>query len=46
MQATAAVMPVRHGRWNIETVEVDEPAPSEVMVRVTASGPSSAPALR
>ncbi len=38
MQATAAVMPVRHGRWAIETVEVAEPGPKEVLVRVIASG--------
>ena len=38
MQARAAVMPVRHGRWTIETVDVDEPGPNEVLVRVVASG--------
>ena len=38
MQASAAVMPVRHGRWSIEAVEVAEPAANEVMVRVVASG--------
>jgi aryl-alcohol dehydrogenase len=31
-------MPVRHGRWSIETLEVAEPGPNEVLVRVTASG--------
>jgi aryl-alcohol dehydrogenase len=38
MQTTAAVMPERHGRWVIETLEVAEPAPKEVLVRVVASG--------
>lgn len=38
MQARAAVMPVRHGRWVIENLEVAEPAPNEVLVRVVASG--------
>ena len=38
MQAKAAVMPVRHGRWSIETVAVAEPGPNEVLVRVVASG--------
>ena len=38
MQARAAVMPERHGRWTIETVDVAEPGPNEVLVRVIASG--------
>jgi Zn-dependent alcohol dehydrogenase len=38
MQARAAVMPERHGRWTLETVEVAEPGPQEVLVRVVASG--------
>ena len=38
MQTRAAVMPVRHGRWSIETLEVAEPGPDEVLVRVIASG--------
>jgi aryl-alcohol dehydrogenase len=38
MQARAAVMPERHGRWTIETLEVAEPGPQEVLVRVVASG--------
>lgn len=38
MQARAAVMPKRHGCWTIETLEVDEPGPQEVLVRVVASG--------
>ena len=38
MQAQAAVMPERHGRWTIETLDVAEPGPREVRVRVVASG--------
>ena len=38
MQARAAVMPERHGHWMIETLEVAEPGPQEVLVRVVASG--------
>ena len=38
MQASAAVMPERYGRWVIEQVEVAEPGPNEVLVRVVASG--------
>ena len=38
MQAYAAVMPERHGRWTVETVDVAEPGPQEVLVRVIASG--------
>jgi len=38
MQAQAAVMPERHGRWTIDTLEVAEPGPQEVLVRVVASG--------
>jgi len=38
MQARAAVMPERHGRWTLDTVEVAEPGPQEVLVRVVASG--------
>lgn len=38
MQARAAIMPQREGRWTLETVEVAEPAPNEVLVRVVASG--------
>ena len=38
MQAQAAVMPERHGRWRIDTLEVAEPGPQEVLVRVVASG--------
>ena len=38
MQAQAAVMPERHGRWRIDTLEVAEPGPQEILVRVVASG--------
>jgi aryl-alcohol dehydrogenase len=38
MQARAAVMPEPHGHWTIETLEVAEPGPQEVLVRVVASG--------
>jgi aryl-alcohol dehydrogenase len=38
MQARAAVMRERLGRWTIETLEVAEPGPQEVLVRVVASG--------
>jgi len=31
-------MPERLGRWTIETLEVAEPGPQEVLVRVVASG--------
>ena len=34
MQAQAAVMPERHGRWTIDTLEVAEPGPQEVKVAV------------
>ena len=37
MQASAAVMPERYGRWVIEQVEVAEPGPNAVLVRVVAS---------
>jgi hypothetical protein len=30
MQARAAVMPERHGRWTLDTVEVAEPGPQEL----------------
>jgi len=38
MQARAAVMPKPHGRWTIEMLEVAEPGPQEILVRVVASG--------
>jgi aryl-alcohol dehydrogenase len=38
MQARAAVMAEPHGRWTIEALDVDEPGPQEVRVRVVASG--------
>jgi aryl-alcohol dehydrogenase len=31
-------MPERHGHWTLDTVEVAEPGPQEVLVRVVASG--------
>jgi aryl-alcohol dehydrogenase len=31
-------MPERYGRWTLETLEVAEPGPQEVLVRVVASG--------
>lgn len=38
MQVTAAVMPERSGRWLLEQLELADPAPHEVVVRVVASG--------
>jgi aryl-alcohol dehydrogenase len=38
MRAIAAVMPKRDGRWSIEALDVADPAPNEVLVRVVASG--------
>jgi aryl-alcohol dehydrogenase len=38
MQVTAAVMPERLGRWSLEALELADPAPHEVIVRVVASG--------
>ena len=38
MQVTAAVMPERSGRWSLEQLELADPAPHEVVVRVVASG--------
>lgn len=38
MQARAAVMHERHGRWSMETLEVQDPHPHEVLIRVVASG--------
>ena len=38
MQVTAAVMPERSGRWSLEQLELVDPAPHEVIVRVVASG--------
>jgi len=38
MQVTAAVMPERSGRWSLERLELADPAPHEVIVRVVASG--------
>lgn len=38
MRARAAIMSERYGRWTIETLDVAEPGPQEVLVRVVASG--------
>src|SRR5207342_1767823 len=38
VQVTAAVMPERSGRWSLETLELADPGPREVVVRVVASG--------
>jgi aryl-alcohol dehydrogenase len=38
VKVTAAVMPERSGRWSLEELELVDPAPHEVLVRVVASG--------
>lgn len=38
MQARAAVMAQRGGRWSVDNIEVASPGPGEVRVRVVASG--------
>jgi aryl-alcohol dehydrogenase len=38
VNVTAAVMPERSGRWTLERLELADPAPHEVVVRVVASG--------
>jgi len=38
MKVTAAVMPERSGRWSLAELQLADPAPHEVMVRVVASG--------
>ncbi|MCL4800955.1 MAG: NAD(P)-dependent alcohol dehydrogenase [Burkholderiales bacterium] len=38
MKVTAAVMPERSGRWALETLELADPGPHEVVVRTVASG--------
>ena len=38
MQVTAAVMPERSGRWSLKELDLADPAPHEVVVRVVASG--------
>jgi len=38
MQARAAVMREPYGRWSLESLEVAEPGPQEVRVKVVASG--------
>ena len=48
MQARAAVMSEPHGRWTIETLEVAEPGPQEVLVRVVRAAfarPMCSPAM-
>jgi len=38
MKVTAAVMPERSGRWGLETLDLADPGPREVVVRTVASG--------
>jgi aryl-alcohol dehydrogenase len=38
MQITAAVIPERGARWQLEQVELADPGPDEVIVRVVATG--------
>ena len=38
MRATAAVVSERSGRWSLEELDLVDPAPREVVVRVVASG--------
>ncbi len=38
VRVTAAVMPERSGRWSLEELELADPGPHEVLVRVIASG--------
>jgi aryl-alcohol dehydrogenase len=38
MKVIAAVMPERSGRWSLEELDLADPAPHEVVVRVVASG--------
>jgi aryl-alcohol dehydrogenase len=38
LQVTAAVVEARHADWRLETLELAEPAPDELVVRVAASG--------
>ncbi|MFT5450283.1 MAG: aryl-alcohol dehydrogenase [Gammaproteobacteria bacterium] len=38
MQTRAAVMAQRGGRWSVDNIEVADPGPGEVRVRVVASG--------
>jgi aryl-alcohol dehydrogenase len=38
LQITAAVVEARHGDWRLEKLELAEPAPDELLVRVAASG--------
>jgi len=38
VRVIAAVMPERSGRWSLEALELADPGPHEVLVRVVASG--------
>ncbi|MGH8732812.1 MAG: alcohol dehydrogenase catalytic domain-containing protein, partial [Burkholderiales bacterium] len=38
MQVTAALVEAKHGDWRLETLELADPAPDELVVRVVASG--------
>lgn len=38
MRITAALVEAKHGDWRLETLELAEPAPDELVVRVAASG--------
>jgi aryl-alcohol dehydrogenase len=38
MQTRVAVMAQRGGRWSVDNIEVADPGPGEVRVRVVASG--------
>ncbi|MET0984666.1 MAG: NAD(P)-dependent alcohol dehydrogenase [Steroidobacteraceae bacterium] len=38
MQIRAAVLEKPHGQFKIETLEIDQPQPSEVLVRIVAAG--------
>jgi aryl-alcohol dehydrogenase len=38
LQVTAAVVEAKHADWHLETLELADPAPDEVIVRVVASG--------
>jgi aryl-alcohol dehydrogenase len=38
LRVTAALVEAKHGDWRLETLELAEPAPDELVVRVAASG--------
>jgi aryl-alcohol dehydrogenase len=38
LQITAALVEAKHGDWRLESLELAEPAPDELVVRVAASG--------